>query len=56
MKYLHTIHKFLDSEEKMDAKYLEVDELQTIATFQLTVDSGGIETESDDQHEFKTEY
>jgi hypothetical protein len=40
----------------MDEKYLEVDELQTIAKFQLTTDSGGIETESDDPHEFKTEY
>jgi hypothetical protein len=55
-KYLHTIHKYLDCREKMDAKYLEVDELQTIAKFQLTTDSGGIETESDDPHEFKTEY
>jgi hypothetical protein len=55
-EFLHTIHKYLDCREKMDAKYLEVDELQTIAKFQLTTDSGGIETDSDDRFEFKTEY
>jgi tetratricopeptide (TPR) repeat protein len=55
-EFLHTIHKYLDCREKMDAKYLEVDELQTIAKFQLTTDSGGIETDSDDKFEFKTEY
>jgi predicted nucleic acid-binding protein len=55
-EFLHTIHKYLDCREKMDAKYLEVDELQTIAKFQLTTDSGGIETDSDDKFEYKTEY
>jgi hypothetical protein len=55
-KFFHTIHKYLDCREKMDAKYHEVDELQTIAKFQLTTDSGGIETDSDDKFEFKTEY
>jgi hypothetical protein len=40
----------------MDDTYFEVDELQTIAKFQLTTDSGGIETDSDAPLEFKIEY
>jgi hypothetical protein len=54
--WLHTIHKYLDCREKMGAKYLEVDELQTITKFHLTTDSDEIETDSDDPLVFKTEY
>jgi t-SNARE complex subunit (syntaxin) len=55
-EFLHTIHKYLDCREKMDAKYLQVDELQTIANFQLTTDSIGIEIDRDGPVEFKPEY
>lgn len=55
-KFLHTLHKYLDCRNQMDAKYQEIDEFETIAKFSLEADSGGIETSSEDPLEFKEEY
>lgn len=54
-EFLQTLHKYLDCRKQMDAKYFEVDELETLANFDLSIDSGGIElvgkevTEDDDK-------
>lgn len=50
-EFLQTLHKYLDCRRQMDAKYLEVDELETLANFELRIDSGGIELEHADHHQ-----
>lgn len=35
MRFLHTLHKYLDCRAKMDAKYLEVGELRAIAKYPM---------------------
>ncbi|CAJ1946549.1 unnamed protein product [Cylindrotheca closterium] len=54
-EFLQTLHKYLDCRRQMDAKYLEVDELETLAKYNLRIDSGGIELDHhDDQGKNQT--
>lgn len=52
-QFLKTLRSYLDCREQMDAKYNEVDELQTIAKLPVTEDSGGIQV---CDNEFKAEF
>jgi len=54
--FLHTLSRYLDCRKKMDAKYLEVDELQVIANFPIEVDSNGIQASGGKEGLFKPFY
>lgn len=44
-EFLQTLHKYLDCRRQMDSAYAQVDELETLANFDLQTDSGGIQVE-----------
>jgi tetratricopeptide (TPR) repeat protein len=55
-EFFNMLHKYLYCREQMDAKYAEIDEYQTLAQLNVTIDSGGIEMGSDDPLEYKQQY
>ncbi|CAJ1957981.1 unnamed protein product [Cylindrotheca closterium] len=56
MTFLYTLGQYLDCRKQMDAKYLEVDELQVIANFSIEMDSDGIEASGGEDGKFKPSY
>ncbi|KAL3941946.1 MAG: hypothetical protein SGBAC_003774 [Bacillariaceae sp.] len=54
--FLHTLGKYLDCRKQMDAKYMEVDELQIIANFAIKTDSNGIQSSNGGDDLFKPCY
>jgi hypothetical protein len=55
-EFFNMLLKYFYCREQIDAKYAEIDDYQTLAQLNATIDSGGIEMGSDDPLEYKQQY